>query len=320
MMRYRIVMRTLTRLMSLLVLFVTCTSSHADSIVHLDQRINIQYAPTLENAKRQQTTIWLRRVADALLTVYGEWPLDKFNIDIQRGSNGSGPVPWGQVTRGKPAKVLLVVNPESDIEEIASDWTAFHELSHLLIPYQGHGDMWFSEGLATYYQNIIQARAGLLSEIELWHKLAAGFQRGQKQNQWSHIDLVEISDNMRKYRNFMRVHWSGVHYWLTADIKLRQQSQNKTTLDSLLKQLKDCCQYRSMSASAIAKQLDQLAAANIFTPLFIEYRNSRVMPDYKPVLSGLGVVSKQNHHEYDIALTANAPNATIRKSIYQGKN
>ena len=59
-----------------------------------------------------------------------------------------------------------MVNPESSMQEITNDWTAFHELSHLLIPYRGHGDLWFSEGLATYYQNIIQARAGVLSEAE----------------------------------------------------------------------------------------------------------------------------------------------------------
>jgi len=109
-----------------------------------------------------------------------------------------------------------------------------------------------------------------------------------------------------------------VHYWLTADIKLRQQSQNKMTLDSALKRLKDCCQHKSMSAAAIAERLDLIAGVNIFKPLFAENRVSRAMPDYKPVLTNLGVITGHHDREYDVALTADAPNADIRKSIYQG--
>jgi hypothetical protein len=286
----------LIRIISLLLLFSASTQVHSDLIKHSDQRIHIQYASTLKKAERQQTYVWLQRVTEALLTVYGEWPKDQFNITIQLGSSRNSPVPWGQVTRGNPDTVLLVVNPESDLQAITSDWTAFHELSHLLIPYRGHGDLWFSEGLATYYQNIIQARTGLLSEADLWQKLASGFERGRKQ----------------------RVHWSGVHYWLTADIKLRQQSQNKKTLDHLLKQLKDCCQHKSMSAAAIAEQLDLLAGVELFKPLFIEYRTSLAMPDYNPVLTSLGVMTGQYNREYDVVLITDAPSADIRRRIYQG--
>lgn len=299
----------------LVVLFVVSAPVRADSITRPGQRIDIEYASTLGKAKRQQSYRWLQQVADALLTVYGEWPKDNFTITIERGSSGHGPVPWGQVTRDHPHNVLLVINPDSDLQQITSDWTAFHEFSHLLIPYRGYGDKWFSEGHASYYQNIIQARAGLFSEARLWEKLAAGFERGRKQNQWSKLDLAEISDNMHKYRNFMRVHWTGVHYWLTADVRLRQQSGNKTTLDSLLKQLKQCCQHKSMSAAAIAERLDRLAGVNIFKPLFDEYRVSRAMPHYKPILTDLGVIIDPHNR---VTLITDAPNAAIRKSIYRG--
>lgn len=317
---YQVVMQLLTSVMLLIVILTTSTPAHPDSLSHLEQRIYIQYASTLDKSEQQQIHLWLKQVSDALLTVYGEWPNDKFNITIQHGTSNQSPVPWGQVTRGKPDNVLLVVNPESSIQEIMNDWTAYHELSHLLIPYRGNGDLWFSEGLATYYQNIIQARAGVLSEAELWNKLASGFERGRKQNQWSQKNLAEISDNMHKYRSFMRVHWSGVHYWLTADIKLRQQSQNKLTLDNLLKQLKTCCQQKSMSATEIVEQLDQLAGSDIFKPLFLEYRASHVMPDYQPTLASLGVISHQYGGKSDVSLTANAADADIRTNIYKGND
>ena len=302
------------RVFTFLSIFAASTLAHADLLEHADQRIHIQYANSLNKAERQQTYDWLQQVTGALLTVYDAWPKDQFNITIQRSSSRHSPVPWGQVVRGNPDTVTLVINPEFNLREITHDWTAFHELSHLLIPYRGHGDLWFSEGLASYYQNIIQARSGLLSESDLWKKLASGFARGHKQNTWSQFALVKVSDNMRRYRSFMRVHWSGVHYWLTADIKLRQQSQNKTSLDTLLRQLKDCCEHKSMSAAAIALKLDSLANTDIFKPLFDEYRVSHKMPDYQIMLTSLGVIPDGDN----VALTADAPNADIRKSIYQG--
>jgi hypothetical protein len=268
----------------------------------------------LNKAERKQTYNWLKQVSDALLTVYDVWPKDRFNIKIQHSSSRHSPVPWGHVSRGNPDTVSLTINPGFGFQEITGDWTAYHELSHLLIPYRGHGDLWFSEGLASYYQTIIQARSGLLSETGLWKKLANGFSRGRQQNPWSHLPLVKISDNMGRYRSFMRVHWSGVHYWLTVDIKLRQKTHNKTSLDTLLKQLKDCCEHQSMSAASIALKLDQLAGDTIFKPLFEEYRVSHAMPDYQPTLTSLGV----KHRKYAVLLTANALNAAIRKSIYRG--
>lgn len=323
-------MRQIQRVISLLILLSVCTLARAELIEYSDQTIHIQYASSLNKAQRDQTYDWLQQVADALRTVYGKWPKDRINITVKTSTSNSSPVPWGQVTRGTPDEVLLVINTGAGFKQINSDWTAFHELSHLLIPYRGYGDLWFSEGLATYYQNIIQARAGLMSEPGLWNKLASGFERGQQQNNLSHLDLEEISDNMRKYRNFMRVHWSGVHYWLSADIKLRQLSQNKMTLDSVLKQLKDCCYNRSMSAAAIAEKLDQLVAINqpdknqpamnqqvikIFKPAFDKYKTSHAMPDYAPILSSLGV---HYNHQDSVVLSADAPNADIRKRIFIG--
>ena len=302
----------------LVILLTSSAQANSNSLYRADQRIDIEYLSPLDSTKRKQLQLWLKHVSDALLTVYGAWPKDRFDITVKYGAGSGSPVPWGEVKRGNPDNVLLVIDPESGIREIMADWTAFHEVSHLLIPYVGSGDGWLSEGLATYYQNIIQARAGVLSETELWNKLASGFKRGRQEKSWSQKDLTEISDNIGKYRSFMRVHWSGVHYWLTADITLRQQSNNQVTLDKLLERLKTCCQDKSMTAMEIVEQLDQLAGTNIFRPLFLEYRASHAMPDYQPTLSRLGVILQSHANESDVMLTANAPDAEIRASIYKG--
>lgn len=258
--------------------------------------------------------------SDALRTVYGELPREKMNISVKTDTDNSNPVPCGQVTMSTLDEVFSVINPDACFKQVSSDWTAFHKLSHRLIPYKGYGNLWFSEGLATCYQNIIQARAGLMSETRLWNKLVSGFERGRQQNNLPHLDLVEISNNMHKYRNFMRVHWSGVHYWLSADIKLRQLSQNKQSLDTVLNQLKDCGQNQSLSAEEISKKFDELVRVNqpdvnIFKPAFDKYKASHATTDPAPLLVSLGV---NYNHKDALILSTVALNADIRKRIFIG--
>jgi len=104
-------------------------------------------------------------------------------------------------------------------------------------------------------------------------------------------------------------------YWLNADIALRKQ--NKGTLDNALKQLKDCCESHSMSAEAIARKLDELTNVTIFVSLFDKYSESYRVPEYKSLLTNLGI--KQNKWSGDISLDNDAPLANIRRQIYNQK-
>ncbi|MGD8785542.1 MAG: hypothetical protein PVF28_04560 [Thioalkalispiraceae bacterium] len=266
---------------------VSMAAGDMTTITHGKQRIVIHYAASLSTTERASVYRWLQQASTALHSVYGEWPLDVFNIDIQRANSGAGPVPWGQVARGTPTRVLLVVNPRLGYEVMLRDWTVFHELSHLFLPYRGYGNIWLSEGLATYYQNVIQARHGLISETEMWRRLANGFARGRNEQDWQALTLTQVSDQLHETRQYMRVHWSGVLYWLNIDIALRQSG--KATLDSVLKQLRDCCAGQSMSSREIVHKLDDLAETDLFVPLFKQYCDTRRTPEYNVLLNELGV-------------------------------
>jgi hypothetical protein len=310
---FRVFSRFMLIVLLLLQSFTLLASNQYEQIVHRDQVVSIYYQASFNEAERKMTYQWLKQVNDALLTVYNELPKDNYTINIEKSPSRSSPVPWGQVKRGTPTSVLLVINPDLGHDALISDWTVFHELSHLLIPYRGNGDLWLSEGLATYYQNIIQARSGRFDETKMWHKIVAGFKRGRNEQRWQHINLTEVSDNIRETRQFMRIHWSGVLFWLTADIELRKRGNS--SLDQALKLLRHCCEEQSMSAQEIASKLDELTNENIFVALFDKYRKSYSTPEFDSILNDLGV--KHTQWTGDISFDNDAPFASIRKQIYQ---
>ncbi len=263
--------------------------ANTEKIFNENQQISIEYGDTLSDQEQQQTAQWLKNVTQSLLKIYGAWPKDKIAIQVIKTSGAQGPVPWGQVERDKVDKVTLYINPSYGFEAIAADWTVYHELSHLLLPYRGYGDLWISEGLASYYQNIIQVRSARINEAQFWDNIVSGLERGESQSNHSRKSLLELSDNMSGYKDYMRVHWSGVLFWLKNDVKIRLLSRGKQSLDSLLQQLKYCCETKQMSAIEIMQKLDVLAGYKIFIPLFKVYGNSYKLPEYRTFLEKLGI-------------------------------
>ncbi|MCK6549944.1 hypothetical protein L6R52_29190, partial [Myxococcota bacterium] len=95
---------------------------------------------------------------------------------------GRGPVDFGLVLRGGGPSVTFFVGDEADDASLVGEWVAVHELSHLSMPFVERDAAWLSEGFATYYQNVLRARAGLMSAEAAWTELHEGFARGQAAN------------------------------------------------------------------------------------------------------------------------------------------
>lgn len=267
--------------------------------------------------KRADIKNWVDHAAQALRLVYGKLPVNNFVTVVKTSNRGTSVVPWGEVNRHSPPEVLLVVNPRSSLKALKADWTIYHEFSHLLIPFDAGDSRWFSEGLASYYQNITQARIGMFNEQTMWQKLYNGFERGNKQQNYRHQTLDYVSDNIASNRNYMRIYWSGALYWLQADIALRKQAKitNKPySLDIALKQLQSCCFDTYLNTPEIVEKLDELSQSNIFSSLLTKFSGSYAIPNYLQLLNDLGVEVKSSQ----VRLKSRAPLSNLRADIYSG--
>jgi len=278
----------------------------------LELQISTQFTPAMRHNLQQ----WVEFIADTLLQVYGHWPRQNWQISVTPVSASSNePIPWAQVHRGEVDRVEFFTASKATTQELKRAWTGYHELAHLLIPYQGWGDAWFSEGLASYYQNILQARAGVLSEQEMWQALYEGYQRGLADTAFEGRDLRSVSDNMRQNGGFMRVYWSGAWYFLAADIRLRQQSRGRYNLDQALAELNLCCADDPMSAPAMARKLDELNSVLLFQPLFEQVSTSSSIPPFEPIFASLGITVAGGN----VQLQREGPGAELRRQIVVSK-
>ena len=239
---------------------------------------------------------WLSHAASTTSLLSGEFPLKKTRVYVNRDVSSSGPVPWAHTIREtQPEGVEFHVNPKLSLAEFVADWTAVHEFSHLFIPYPGRRDIWISEGFASYYQNILMARAGVLSGRQAWQKLADGFGRGAKDKN-NDLNLRNLSPAMRKRGAYMRVYWSGALYFLEADIQLRKQGQS---LDSVVAEFVKCCRNnrKYWNGLKLAQSFDELAHTDLFVPLFFAYQREYQLRDYPKILAKLGI--ELNNHRVE---------------------
>tara|TARA_R110002110_G_scaffold406421_1_gene626261 strand:+ start:62782 stop:63741 length:960 start_codon:yes stop_codon:yes gene_type:complete len=281
--------------------------------LHRDGRqLTLEISQEFEPAMQQNLADWVDFLADTLHQVYGYWPQQQWHVVINPTSGRTGdPIPWAQVKRDPVHTVEFYTVASASADELRRAWTGYHELAHLLIPYRGWGDAWFSEGLASYYQNVLQARAGLLSEQQMWQKLYEGYIRGVQQSQFNGIELHTVSDNMRSNGGFMRVYWSGAWYFLTADAQLRQQSGGRTTLDDAIKKLNQCCSRERLSVPQMVRKLDQLNGSDLFVPLYEKTRTTTETPDFLPVMQSMGVIVNEGR----VQLLGNRQQASLRRQI-----
>ena len=263
---------------------------------------------------RQKETIsaWMKESADAVSSVYGRFPRQTPQIlVIAIGQRGQA-VPWAHVIRGGGIAAEFFVDETRSLNSFRDDWTATHELSHMLLPYVTRYDRWLSEGLASYYQNVLRARDGRLSEQQAWQKLHSGFERGRAGTSGGSLASATRSG----WRSTMRVYWSGAAIMLKADSELRLLSGGRQSLDSALAALQECCfdRDRTWHAWELLSELDRITGTSIFSDLYREHVMDDEFPDVEYTFEQLGLVPRSDAIQFD----PDAPWGRIRYYIMKG--
>lgn len=239
---------------------------------------------------RQKLQDWLADISKAALAGYGEMPLKEVQVLIVPVGVRGQAVLFGQSSRGQGNALVLLVDPSRPIAEFRDDWTAVHELAHLFHPYLGDSGRWLGEGLASYWQNVLRARVGLLTPAQAWQRLEQGYVRARA-DAHAGMSLQQVSDRMHALHAFQRVYWGGSVYWLEVDRELRQGSGGTLSVDLALRRFHECClpSYREWKPEEFVAKLDALLQTDVFTRHYRAAAAERDFPDLKATYAALGL-------------------------------
>jgi hypothetical protein len=225
-------------------------------------------------------------VVDALMHAFGRLPRTDAQILVVPLPGRREAAPWGQVQRGGGAAVHLFVGADAPRDALIEDWTATHEFAHLLHPHLGLRGRWLSEGLASYYQNVLRARVGVLTADAAWSRIEQGFARGRAEQRSVGLRLEQASRRLGELRAYMRTYWAGTAFWLEADLGLHERG---SSLDAVLAAHASCCLGADVSVTpeGYLAQLDRIAGRDVFMSRYHAYAAATTFPDTDPMLSRL---------------------------------
>lgn len=273
-------------------------------------RLAVLGAPSA--AQRETLRQWIRRALAATATGYGELPLPQAQVVLLPGNTGGRAVGFGQSLRGQGNAVHIWVDPDAPLARLDADWTAVHEFSHWAHPYLGDDGAWLAEGLASYWQNVLRARGGLLTPQQAWEQLDAGFARGRRVAGHD-LTLAELSDAMHARRAYYAVYWSGAAFWLETDLALRRASGGALSVDEALKRFRACClaQKREWRAAEFVAKLDALTGSDVFVAHYRAFAGRRGFPTLDAAYARLGL----QHDAAGRLRLVDAADAAIRDAI-----
>lgn len=250
---------------------------------------------------------WLSRGADQASSLFGHFPVPRaLVITVPSERSGAG---FGMALRGGGPAVVIFIDRHASAASLSSDWTATHEFLHLGVPRLPLEDAWLFEGLATYYTEVVRARAGVLSPKQAYQRLLEGFERGRRNG--TGVSLRDESSQMHERHSFYRVYWAGAALAFLTDVEARRASG--PTLDSALREFAECCasSEEEWTAERVLARLDQSLGVPRFTEQARRWLDRAEFPELDATLRALGVTAGPRGE----AIFGRATQAAVRDAI-----
>lgn len=266
----------------------------------------------LSPATRAVLGEWIAAGARMAALASGRLPVERAQVLVVPVAAGADPVRFGHLTRGGGASVALLVAQDATRDALLADWKLPHELCHTWHPFVERRSAWLSEGLATYYQEVVRARAGVIPSSVAWRRLREGSDLGRDAEATLEVESARVFETFE----FPRVYWGGAAIAFLADVEIRRRSGGKRALDDVMTELADCCarDARVWTAEALVDRMDALARAPVFAELVAAYVTGPHFADLAFTYDRLGLVRRGDDYE----TVADAPETWIREAIMDG--
>jgi hypothetical protein len=243
---------------------------------------------------------WVRRAAVAVSGYLGRFPVENLSLTIESG--GDSAVGNG-VTHGA-SSIRVRLGSHTTQADLDQDWVLTHEMFHLAFPTLKDRYLWMMEGLSDYLEPLARARAGQLTPAQVWREYAEGLPDG----------LPGPGDRgLDNNRTRERIYWGGNLYWLLADVRIREQTGNRHSLDDVIRAILAAGGNggANWSLKQVLSMGRKVTGTSVLKDLYDQLGPQPGQVDLDALWKRLGVIYRHG----TISLDDSAPLAKIRISI-----
>ncbi|MFU8821098.1 MAG: hypothetical protein ACNA8G_06030 [Gammaproteobacteria bacterium] len=220
---------------------------------------------------------WIEETHAALQDLVGPMPFD-VHVFMHRRDGASEPVPWANTQRSRSQGVHFHVDPRYPLASFRRDWTAAHELSHLVLPYLGTRHAWFSEGFASYLQYQVMHAQGVLSAQSVARRYRRNLERAARSYPYPSQPFARAAPRLRAEGKYPTMYWGGAVYFLQVNEVLQHRSG--LDLRGVLRDYVACCHERRSSLPALVAELDRVAGSDAFSRELRKFEATPGFPRY----------------------------------------
>jgi hypothetical protein len=233
-----------------------------------------------ESREQAKLKAWIEETHDAVGKLVGPFPMP-VTVYFHRRDGAREPVPWAHTRRRVPQGVHFHVDPRFSLDAFRRDWTAPHELSHLILPYLGRRHAWFSEGFASYLQYPVMQTMGVLSAAEAQRRYRRNLERAERGYPYSSQPFVETAPELLAEGKYPVMYWGGAAYFMQIDQALGEQG---SSLIAVLQDYLACCRRNRHSLAGLLGELDRVSGTDSFTVQHQRFRQQAGFPEFRQAL------------------------------------
>jgi hypothetical protein len=266
-------------------------------------------------ATREGMRRWIGDAVAAVAGLYGgRYPRARLQVLVHAAGDADGgdPVDLGATFPGGGACLRTWLAADAGDERLPGEWVAVHELVHLAMPPIPEEDAWLSEGVATYYQEVLRARTSQRDEAAWWRSLAEGFVWG-KSNSGLGMKLRDLARGMREHHAFFRTYWASAAVAAIADAEARRASGGRFSLDDAMRLWSRRAEAGTMvPAWDLLREADAAAGKPLLSPVYERELEREEFPSVASAWAWLGVEAGPTGA---VRLRDDAPGSAQRRAV-----
>lgn len=217
---------------------------------------------------------WIEEVAAGIEDMVGPFPFD-VHVHFER-ARAREPVPWANTLRGRHQGVRFHVDPRFPKQALLNDWTAAHELSHLILPSLGRRNAWFAEGFASFMQFQVMHHMGILDDAALAESYRRKIAVARRGYPYGDAQFVATTQRLRAERRFKTMYWGGAIFFMRLAREL--EHSGKPDLLEMLSAYLACCRNNRDSLAGLTEDLDRIADRPVLQKQLSAFSETRGFP------------------------------------------